>query len=458
MKKIFFIFTTLFSISFHLHAMDYKKLAGITTNTFGGKINQPEQYININQQDPFTKKTFADLIKEQRTKELPYLIAVTTEIKKRTVGATTPKEIILRFQDAHSLNNYLFNDNFTRTARHTHPLNCNYLDSIRYYEITSINDEAFLYLCNEQDLNQHDDYGKFWKTYMDANRGYADKQFKLGRIYFNLKKYALAEPYLKKVADNSDNPKSLKAQFSLGIVYCNLQKPDLADLYLKKAADNPDNPKSLNAHYALGRIHFNRNQYDLAEPYLKKVVDTPDHQDSLNAHYVLGCIHVIREQFDLAELSLKKVADTPGHPKSLQAHYLLGFSYSRLKQFDLAELYLKKVTDTPDAPNSPQAQFHLGYIKEHFHDFEAAITWYKKAAQSSDIFAILNIFYLLHEHSTLTISQEETDNYYAKLSESTADIENYKQDYPERWKKIQETIKTIATTNMAGKRKRADED
>ena len=70
----------------------------------GSKEIQEKEFININCQEYFTKKTFKELIAEQYEKHLPYILAVVTTKQNGKYVHT--------YYDAHGLNNSLFGSNF----------------------------------------------------------------------------------------------------------------------------------------------------------------------------------------------------------------------------------------------------------------------------------------------------------------------------------------------------------
>ena len=405
MKKQFFIYLGLLGLSFQLHAMEskqkielhcYKKLSSVepflkfSTNIFGGKLVlipdakgkiNIEEYVDIGERDIIRYQPFEELINEQHKEGLPYVIAVITEMGNQ------------RYHDAGSFNQVILDsNNFSRIPGKTHPLTRKSIDyPIHYYAINSIDDEAFSYLCSEDELNKNDDRGYFLRIFMKANKGNKGAQNNLGVLYEEQGKFEQAEKYYKLAADNGD----AIAQSNLGVLYEEQDKFEQAEKYYKLAADNGDAIAQSN----LGILYEKQGKFEQAEKYYKFAADNGN----------------------------------------MDAQNNLGVLYEKQGKFEQAKKHCNLAADNGHAI----AQNNLGYVYECSKQFDNAIMWYRKAANSSDVIASLNLIYLFDEQAPEKISQAEVIHYWSVILPDNNKIKGYIAQYPDRWEKIQKIIEAI---------------
>ena len=242
-----------------------------------------------------------------------------------------------------------------------------------------------------------------WKA-LKINPNNAEANYILSRVFANDK--VKEEKYLKLALEK--NKFLVGAQLSMGIMYYNQKKYDLAETYMKKSIEIE--PKYALGYAWLGYLYNTRGELpkaiELYEDVLRKYPtytyalrnlgiyyrDSKRFEDALKlfwkaveikpndyrSWHEIGNIYMNRKSYDEAIGYFKKSLN-------IQADYYyalanIGYSYSMINQFDTAIPYLEKAYNLHYDKDWPAG--HLGWIYRYKkNDKNLAKLWYERASK-----------------------------------------------------------------------------
>lgn len=197
-----------------------------------------------------------------------------------------------------------------------------------------------------------------------------DLMFKLGDNICYLKKYDLAEQWLKKVIEN--DPQHTPAYLSLALSFQERGNFEEA-IMCYEAAINID-PKEVFAYLNLALLHKKNHDFNEAiKVYQKAIINNP------NNHFVLsnlGNLFYLQKKYDDAILCHEKAVKIK--PDSVIAHFNFANTLFNAAEFDKAkETYQKTISLNPEFK---RAHANLGAIHllnqefaEGFHEYHSRI-------------------------------------------------------------------------------------
>ena len=376
----------------------------------GSKEIQEKEFVNINCQEHFTKKTFKVLITEQYKKDLPYILAVVTTKQNGKYVHT--------YYDAHGLNNSLFGSNF-KSHRYIYNHFKKFEDSIlsqpiinevKYFIIDSPESMQAKLLGTDYDLCCDKNKKKFMKLFFGANKDnrakqnnlaffYQDKGFDMdqAKLYFYLaasKGSVSAQFNLAYIFEKENDIKQAKYHFSLaaaqghdksqsrlGSIYNEEGDMEQAKHY-HMLAEAQNYARSIRA---LAYIFYKERNFERAKYYFNRYFEVTKNDDTIqaqknysNALFTMGVIYKKENNRILAKEFFAKAA-SKGHQ---EAQIKLALMYKKEGAINIAKSYLVSLADK----NNLKAHYELGLIyKEEANALNAQANIYLSKAFNGGI-------------------------------------------------------------------------
>ncbi|MFC1671009.1 FlgO family outer membrane protein [Spirochaetota bacterium] len=175
---------------------------------------------------------------------------------------------------------------------------------------------------------------RYLKKALSKNRFLVSAHLQLGIMYFEQKKYGLAERSLKKTIEIE--PKYVLGFSWLGYMYNKLGQTQKAiDMYEEVLKKHPD---YIYGYRSLGKYYRNLKRYDKAIEQFRKAIDlkSNDHQ----AWHEIGYVYQQKRDYYNAIKYYKKSLNYKSNYYYAFAN--MGYSYTQLSQYDNAIKYLRK--------------------------------------------------------------------------------------------------------------------
>ena len=137
-----------------------------------------------------------------------------------------------------------------------------------------------------------------------------------GKLLLDAGKYAEAETYLKRAAEDPTFRESFKARTSLGMLYYRQNKLDLADSQLERASfDDPNN--SCIAYYYRGHVAMKRGQNADAVKFYERATQKLC-AGFADAHFALGVAYEREKKWDEARKKYLEVKQNFSESKAAE--------------------------------------------------------------------------------------------------------------------------------------------
>jgi Tfp pilus assembly protein PilF len=177
----------------------------------------------------------------------------------------------------------------------------------------------------------------------------------LGMVYYNKKKYEIAEQkYLKALVLK---PTYSEARNSLGVDYLEMHRWDDAIQQFKLVTEDIFYSNQAAANINLGLAYFGKGDYPKALSQLRSVVASYPHEP--HGRLNLGRVYFAMDKFDLAIDEYKKALES--NPNYANAYYHLGLAYLKIKDANAAMSAFQEVLRI--APDSEIGQLSKEYLE-----------------------------------------------------------------------------------------------
>lgn len=397
MKKIMIILVALAAISCGIALWADTKIVRVPRPV--QNESQSEEVIDLEMQDVFTEKSFAQLMNDQHEHDLPYIVA--RVVSKNYAGDR------IRYCNAHDLNK-IFGGYPLRGSASSYsfktPQSGFPVQHVDYFIINNPDDAAFLYLCSYYELMVDPAQKDKFREIFHANQ-VEDPQL-----------HVKAQRRLA-VDEQFDPLLSAKAKMRLGEIYFagryGMQKDyDQASQYLEDVLENPhsDSAVIMRAHGILGQIYYS-GEYGADKNY-KKVCrsleqilsEQKDPQALATMQLQLGQLYYaggygLGVDYARAHSYFEQVANQDANPAAaVRAQYRLGQIYYRgqgvEKNYEKARDYFDHIAQQDVVASlAPDAMIILGEIAYMggngvTQDYPLAYSYYQKAAQQKENLAV----------------------------------------------------------------------